>query len=128
MMDKAIVSVISMVFLLILSLSILSMMLAFVEKNDFDQVCRNALYEMDLDGGLSGTKRQELEDSLEQSGYSDVCIEAPDVVQYGEWIPLKVNATFQMTLLNNLFQNEEGMLYFSYSQKIISRKIHNEAY
>ncbi len=127
-MDKAIVSVISMVFLLFLSLSILSMMLAFIEKNDFDQVCRNALYEMDLDGGLSGDKRQELEDSLEQSGYSDIWIEAPEEVQYGEWIRLKVNATFQMTVLKNLFQNEEGMLYFSYNQKIISRRIHNEAY
>lgn len=128
MIDKAIVSAISMVFLLILFLSMMGMMLTFVKKIDFDQACRNTLLEMDLAGGLSEVKRQELNDSLEQSGYLDISIEAPGEVQYGEWISLKVNAMIPTTLWSNLFQDEEGMLYFSYGQKIVSRKIHNMAY
>lgn len=128
MIDKAIVSAISMVFLLILFLSMMGMMLTFVKKIGFDQACRNTLLEMDLAGGLSEAKRQELNDSLEQSGYLDISIEAPGEVQYGEWISLRVNATLPTTLWSNLFQDEEGMLYFSYGQKIVSRKIHNMAY
>jgi len=128
MIDKAIVSAISMVFLLILFLSMMGMMLTFVKKIDFDQACRNTLLEIDLAGGLSEAKRQELNDSLEQSGYLDISIEAPGEVQYGEWISLRVNAALPTTLWSNLFQDEEGMLYFSYGQKIVSRKIHNMAY
>lgn len=128
MIDKAIVSAISMVFLLILFLSMMGMMLTFVKKIDFDGVCRNTLFEMDLAGGLTEVKRKELNDFLEQSGYLDISIEAPDEVQYGEWISLRVNAAVRATLWNNLFRDEEGMLYFSYDQKIVSRKIHNMAY
>lgn len=128
MIDKAIVSAISMVFLLVLFLCLMGMMLTFVKKIDFDQVCRTALYEMDLAGGLTEMKRQELITDLERSGYMNISIEAPDEVQYGEWISLKVNAVIRTTVGGNLFQDEEGMLYFSYDQRIVSRKIHNMAY
>ena len=103
-------------------------MLTFVKKIDFDQDCRNTLLEMDLSGGLTELKKQELRETLEESGYLNVFIEASGEVQYGDWIALRVNAAIRTTLWNNLFQDEEGMLYFSYDQKIVSRKIHNMAY
>ena len=128
MIDKAIVSVLSMVFLLILFFNIIGMMLSFIQKINFDQACRSTLFEMDLSGGLTDEKRQDLRTNLESSGYRNITIEAPAEVQYGEWISLKVEASIKTIGLINFIQKEEGMLYFSYDRKIISRKIHNMAY
>lgn len=128
MIDKAIVSIVSMIFILILFVSVIGMMLAFVQKIDFDQACRSAFFEMDLAGGLTDVKRQELNTILQNSGYLNISVEAPDEVQYGDWITLKVNASIKTMWWENLFQREEGMLYFSYDRKIVSRKIHNMAY
>ena len=128
MIDKAIVSVLSMVFLLVLFFNIIGMMLSFIQKINFDQECRSMLFEMDLYGGLTDEKRQELRADLESAGYKNVIIEAPEEVQYGEWITLKVEASIQTMGRIDFFQKEEGMLYFSYDRKIISRKIHNMAY
>lgn len=128
MIDKAIISIVSMIFILILFVTVTGMMLTFVQKIDFDQACRSALFEMDLSGGLTDTKRQELNTTLQNSGYLDISVEAPNEVQYGEWITLKVNASIRTMWWGNLFQREEGMLYFSYDRRIISRKIHNMAY
>ena len=97
MMDKAIVSAISLAFLLILSLSILSMMLAFVEKNDFDQVCRNTLYDMDLDGGLTEVKRQELEDSLEHSTQEPELFGGPRNYSFALLLALSLNHVRTLT-------------------------------
>ena len=128
MIDKAIVSVLSMVFLLILFFNIIGMMLSFIQKINFDQECRSILFEMDLSGGLTAEKRQELRTDLENAGYKNVIIEAPAEVQYGEWITLKVEASIKMAGWIDFLHKEEGMLYFSYDRKIISRKIHNLAY
>lgn len=128
MIDKAIVSVFCMAFLIVIFLCIMGMMLSFIQKVDFDQSCRTALLEMDLEGGLTDEKRLELKSNLECSGFLNVVIEAPEEVQYGEWITLNVDASTQTMWWNNLIQRKEGMLYFSYNQKIVSRKIHNFAY
>jgi len=128
MIDKAIVSIMSVIFLLMIFVSIMGMMLTVVQKIDFDQICRSSLFEMDLSGGLTDEKRQNLYTELENSGYLNVSVQAPIEVQYGNWIALKVNACIRTSGWNNLFQREEEMLYFSYDQKIISRKIHNMAY
>lgn len=128
MIDKAIVSVLSMVFLLILFFNIIGMMLSFIQKINFDQTCRSTLFEMDLSGGLTDEKRQDLRTNLENAGYKNITIEAPVEVQYGEWITLKVEASIKTIGWINFLHKEEGMLYFSYGRKIISRKIHNMAY
>ncbi len=128
MIDKAIITVFSMVFLLIVFLSIMGMMLSFIKKIEFNQTCRTALLEIDLSGGLTNEKRRELNTNLESDGYLHIDIEAPTEVQYGEWIRLKVNASTRTTWWSDFFQRREGMLYFSYDQKIVSRNIHNMAY
>jgi len=128
MIDKAIITVFSMVFILIVFLSIMGMMLSFIKKIEFNQTCRTALLEIDLSGGLTNEKRRELNTNLESDGYLHIDIEAPTEVQYGEWIRLKVNASTRTTWWSDFFQRREGMLYFSYDQKIVSRNIHNMAY
>lgn len=128
MIDKAIVFVASMVLMILIFINIIGMMLSFVQKMNFDQICRSELMGIDLAGGLTEDKEQEFCTSLERAGYRDILVEAPEEVQYGDWIILKVCAGIPKNRWSNLFKKEEAMFYFSYERKIVSRNIHNMAY
>ena len=128
MLDKAIVSIMCIIFLIIIFVSMISMMSTIVQKIDFDQTCRTALYEMDLSGGLTDAKRQELYTILTSSGFQNVTIDAPSQIQYGNIITLKVSAFIRIKLMNGMFIREERIINFSYDRSIVSRKIHNMAY
>ena len=128
MLDKAIVSIMCIIFIFIIFISMMSMILTIVQKIDFDQTCRNALYEMDLSGGLKDIKRQELYTILTNAGFQNIVILAPTEVQYGNWITLNVHATVKVNIMNKFLKREERIINFSYSRSIVSRKIHNMAY
>ncbi|MHB1485165.1 MAG: hypothetical protein ACYCYI_10930 [Saccharofermentanales bacterium] len=128
MLDKAIVSIMCIIFLIMIFISMMGMMLTFVQKIDFDQTCRTALYEMDLSGGLTDVKRQELYTILTDNGFQNVSIAAPAEVQYGSIINLRVFATRRVGMINYLLQREEKTIDFKYDRSIVSRKIHNMAY
>ncbi len=128
MLDKALVSIMTTIIILIIFVSMMGMMLSIIQKIEFNLDCKATLYEMDMTGGLTFASRQKLEDKLIESGCVNIIINAPQQVQYGEWMTLTVSCNVKSYQWTNTFQKEEGMLYFSYNRKIISRKIHNMAY
>lgn len=128
MLDKALVSLVCFTVIIILFVGMIGMILTIVQKTEFNIMCRSALYEMDLAGGLTAISSQKLFDTLTQSGYKNILISGSEQVQYGDWMSLEVCGYVKSYKFVNLFQKEEEMLYFSYNRKIISRKIHNFAY
>ncbi|MHB8964328.1 MAG: hypothetical protein ACYC5K_14385 [Saccharofermentanales bacterium] len=128
MIDKAIVTVFSVILIIALCVNIIGMILAIVLKINFDNICRNALFQIDIDGGLTEQTRKDLEFRLDQSGFDEIVIDGPDAVQYGDWIYFTVHAQIRIKNWNSLFHTSTENTEFTYARQIISRKIHNAAY
>jgi hypothetical protein len=104
------------------------MILAIVQKIEFDRICRFSLYDMDIQGGLTETTRTKLKTDLESYGFTEVLIEGTTQVQYGEWLNLKVTAGIKTKKWTDLLNFEEGTAYLTYERQIVSRQIHNMAF
>lgn len=128
MLDKAMVSVMCFILLAVFLIGILSMILAIVQKIEFDRICRFSLYDMDMQGGLTETTRIKLKSDLENYGFTDVDIYGTAQVQYGEWLNLKVTAGIKTRKWIDLLQFGEGTAYLTYERQIVSRQIHNRAF
>lgn len=128
MLDKAIVTVFSIILIIALCVNMVGMILTIVQKINFDNTCKNALFQIDIDGGLTEQNRQDLTFRLTQSGFDNIVIEGPDAVQYGEWIYFMVKARIKNQNWNGIFQIGTEYTEITYERQIISRKIHNSAY
>jgi len=128
MLDKAMVSVMCLILLAVFLIGILGMILAIVQKIEFDRICRFSLYDMDMNGGLTETTRIKLKTDLESYGFTEVEIDGTAQVQYGEWLNLKVTAGIKTKKWTDLLNFEEGTAYLTYERQIVSRQIHNMAF
>lgn len=128
MLDRAIVIIFGVVFLLTICLSMFGIIFTLVQEIQFESVCKNTLNKIDLDGGLTYSARSKLVQSLKDKGYKNITVTAPINIQYGEIIIFKVDAekgkVASQKLLIFLGFVEES----HYESKIISRKIHNLAF
>lgn len=128
MLDRAIISIMCMLFLILLLVFMVGMVITITQKIEFDQFCRASLYEMDLAGGMTDPMRIKLNSDLCAAGYLNVKITAPLQVQYGNWMKLTVSADVPGRNWISLFHPVEGTVHFTYDRSIVSRKIHNMAY
>ncbi|MHB1452487.1 MAG: hypothetical protein ACYCYM_00825 [Saccharofermentanales bacterium] len=128
MLDKAIVTVFSIILIIALCVNVIGMILVVAQKINFDNICKNALFQIDIDGGLSEQNRQDLISRLTRSGFDDIVIEGPEAVQYGDWIYFSVKVRIKTQNWNGLFQLNTEYAEITYERQIISRKIHNSAY
>lgn len=127
MYDKAIVSVFSVVLILSVSLLSFGMLLLIIEKVSFDSACRNALFKIDIDGGLQEDTRNELIQDLESCGFTNIEVDAPEEIEYGQLIDFHVTAQHELNddaFISSILENSS----FTYESSVISRRIHNNAF
>jgi hypothetical protein len=129
LLDKAIVTVFCLILMMVMCIQLVGMMSTVVSKINFDHACKNTLFQIDLDGGLTEENRQNLILRLTGSGYTNITVQGPSAVQYGEWISFRVTASSPIRSWNGFLSDENRRdMEFVYDQRILSRKIHNDAY
>lgn len=125
MIDKAIVSVMCIVIFIAVPVTMTGFASDIIKKIEFDNLCRNALHEIDLNGGISITIQEDLKRKLIERKFHGIEITGGFMVQYGGKINFSVTAKSDSALGNMIYFNGGRELVFLYDKEIISRKIHN---
>ena len=127
MLDKAVVCVFCMILILSITMISFDLSASVIRKITFDNICRDALHRIDLEGGMSEEVQDLLSDKLNAAGFSDVLIIAPEYVQYGDPIEFIVEAW-----ADAFFKTSEGSgtgkRKYGYEKSVVSRRIHNNAF
>lgn len=122
---KAVVFAIMFVFMIMLFVYMVELLPPLSVKSDMNICCRNALLKMEVQGGISETIYDELEDSLKALGLVNVDIRGTTVAKQGEEINLRVEADYAYSRFKSLFFRESVTQKMVYSKASISRKVIN---
>jgi len=125
MPSKAVVFGISIVFMIVLFISLVEFFLPISAKSDMDAICRKALLKMELNGGMTKEEKDNLTNALREKGFDAITIESSENVKYGEEISLYVEAYYSYSKLTNMFLRENLGQRMVYSRKSLSRRILN---
>lgn len=127
MIDKAIVSVMCIIVFIAIVVTMTGMAADILRKIEFDNMCRVALYEIDLNGGMTTEIFDNLNGKLTGKNFYGIEIFGDSMVQYGEVINFSVTAKSDSMLGNISYFNSEREIVFAYEKEFVSRKIHNLA-
>ncbi len=127
MIDKAIVSVMCIIVFIAIVVTMTGMAADILRKIEFDNMCRVALYEIDLNGGMTTEIFDNLIGKLTGKNFYGIEIFGDSMVQYGEVINFSVTAKSDSMLGNISYFNSEREIVFAYEKEFVSRKIHNLA-
>ena len=114
MLDRTLVAVFSAVLLVALTVGMLGLYVPFLERAEFDMLCRTALFRMDALGGLPEADRLALVASLETAGFEGVAVQATEGAPFGAPLVLEVTAGTRVRTLGAGFvgREEVAMLWF----------------
>ena len=127
MIDKAIVSVMCIIVFIAVVVTMTGIAADILKKIEFDNMCRAALYEIDLNGGMTTEIFENLNGKLNDKNFYEIEIIGDSMVQYGETINFSVTAKSDSLLGNISYFNSEREIVFAYEKEFVSRKIHNLA-
>jgi len=127
MIDKAIVSVMCIIVFIAVVVTMTGIAADIIKKIEFDNLCRAALYEIDLNGGMTIEIFENLSGKLIDKNFYGVEIFGDSMVQYGETINFSVTARSDSMLGSISYFNSEREIVFAYDKEFVSRKIHNLA-
>ena len=127
MIDKAIVSVMCIIVFIAVVVTMTGIAADILKKIEFDNMCRAALYEIDLNGGMTTEIFENLNGKLNDKNFYEIEIIGDSMIQYGETINFSVTAKSDSLLGNISYFNSEREIVFAYEKEFVSRKIHNLA-
>lgn len=127
MLDRAIVNAFCLLILISFVVSMTGIVSDLTRKTEFDGICRQMLYEIDLHGRMTNEKANYLSDALEQKGYRNINITCTGDFHYGKRITFRVEAVFDSTGWTDIFKFAGKERLFVYEREIVSRKIYNLA-
>ena len=122
---KAVVSGIILIIMTILLVYMVEFFLPLSMKAELDMACRSMLLRMENAGGMSGALREELRQSLEEKGLTDISISAASNARQGSMLTLHVEADYTFKKLTSLFNREEVKLRLVYKKASMSRRVVN---
>ena len=122
---KALVFGITLVMLVVVLVFMIEMFLPLSAKIEFDAACRKAILQMEVDGGLTASVKNELLAVLNNKGISNVVIQGTASAKYGEELALIVTGEYKHNALTGLFTREHSVRSMKYDKITISRKVIN---
>lgn len=122
MIEKAIVTVISLILLIVLSLQVLLLSLPLFQRMLFDALCHQVVMQMDRDGGLTVPASQRLQSHLEQNGFIVEMISGTENVPFGEEASLYVKVSLPVRQISSDLQMITINRSFTYVNSTLSRK------
>ena len=127
MIDKALVSVMCIIVFISIVVTMTGIAGDIIKKAEFDNICRAALYEIDLNGGMTIEIFNDLNRRLGDKNFYDIEITGDAMVQYGDKINFIVNAKSESMISSTLYYDGGREIIFAYEKEFVSRKIHNMA-
>lgn len=126
-MDRAIFNGIYFIFFIAIIVFILEFFIPISKNAEFKAECRKALLQMELDGGLTTSQKNQLKNSLESKGFTVVSISAPvaGTAKQGEKIDLRVQVIYEYNKLSNLFKRNNVEQTMNFNRTSIARKVIN---
>lgn len=125
MPSRVIVSGIIIIIMIAIFAFILEFFLPLSMKSDMNALCRNALLEMETNGGLMENNRQQLQTGLEKTGFVNISISGSGIVRLGEPLNLHVEADYKFSRLSALFRRIDVIQHMCYDKTSMSRKVVN---
>lgn len=122
MIEKAILTVLGILLLLVFSIQMLLFSLPLFQRLIFDAICHRAVMQMDHDGGLTINASQKLQSDLVQSGFAVDIVSGTSDVPFGSEASLYVKVSLPVYQLTSSMQMEEEVRSFTYVNSTISRK------
>lgn len=123
MIDRLVVTVITMVLCLFLALQLLIYGLTLFRQQQMDMICHKYALLMEKEAGLGQQEIAELTGELDAAGFIIESISASQQVDFGDYLQLQVRASWPAYRLLASWQIEEVELIFAYNTEIICRKI-----
>ena len=121
MLDKLLVTVFSAILMTAIGLHLLLISLPLLRRIEFDAICHRYVLLMDQSGGLPGTAATELVHQLQQRGFYNVSVQAPQQAAYGETMSFIARASFIRWHLTPALTMEESEACFIYEAGLICR-------
>jgi len=125
MAERAILFAIMLVILVVFLVVLVEHFEPLSAKADMNAYCRNAMIKMEIEGGLKNNICSELEAALAARGFTNIVINAPVSVPYGERMTLSVQASYTYSKLTGVFTRENVTQEMSYVKTTTSRKVIN---
>jgi hypothetical protein len=122
---KALVFGIALVILCTVLVLMIEMFLPLSAKIEFDSICRRAILQMEVEGGLTASLKSELLSELSSKGFSNVVIQGTSNAKYGEELSLVVTGEYKYSMLTDLFAKKDFAGNMRYDKITISRKVVN---
>lgn len=125
MTAKALVYGITLVLFIAVFVLMIEMFLPLSVKIEFDAICRRTILQMEVEGGLTASAKNELLSALSNKGFTNVAIEGTSNAKYGEELSLVVTGEYEYSMLTDLFTRKDSMANMKYDKITISRKVIN---
>jgi hypothetical protein len=125
MTTKAVMFAFLLVLMMVLLVYMVEFFLPLSVKSDMNIYCRNTLLKMEIQGGLMGEMKDELDSNLEARSLSNITISGTAGAKQGEEISIRVEADYVYNKLTGLFSRSAVVQHMVYSKTSISRKVTN---
>lgn len=122
MVARVIVVGMSVVLLVSAGMQYLLLGVPFFRQIEFERICHSYAMQMDRDGGLTESVRQELRNKLENRGFEVEQISAPASAPYNQEMHLYIKARIRSSQIRADLRMEEMPLSLVYQLIILSRK------
>jgi hypothetical protein len=127
MIEKAILTVMSILFLLVVGMQLILFSLPLFQRMTFDAICHRAVMQMDHDGGLTNEAAADLRGRLEDHGFTIEVVSGMANVPYGSEASLYVRVRLIVRQISPGLDMEEVTRVFTYTNSTLSRKIFTDA-
>ena len=125
MPSKALVFGITLVMLISILVFMVEIFLPLSAKIEFDSICRKAVLQMEVEGGLANSTKNELIAVLQHKGFTNLIVQGTGNAKYGDDLSLKVTADYKHSMLVKLFARKGINKKMQYDKITISRKVIN---
>lgn len=125
MAERAVVTAVLMIMVLSICLYLTENFIPIGKNMDFRDICRSYLMKMEYCSGLDESDCRSLRETLEDIGFTDVSITAPNSAKAGTIMSLDVSAVFSYAGLSGIFSRSETEYEMNYIRKAVARKVIN---
>ena len=123
--ERVVVSVVILIIAMFLVVYMIEIFIPLSVNLDFRDMCRNYLMKMEFDSELSNMDISDFKEQLQEKGFTDILIEAPNTSKFGESMELKVSASYRIKTIVNIFIREQKEYIMRYKRFTIARKAIN---
>lgn len=114
-----------MILIVILLVYMIEFFIPLSARYNMNYICRKALLEVEVQGGLNVEIREYLQERLAAAGFTNISIEGTDSARYGGEVNLHVEADYVYNKLTGLFQRSDIVQHMSYIRTSIARRVVN---